>query len=74
MVRGVRAFALIDAVRVADNLAGFRLAEDHVQPGERHAPTADHVAQHVARAHAGKLIHVADQQQVRVRRDRFSRL
>ena len=68
--------SLVDAVGIRDDVAAFRLAEDRLQahhrrtgdPGPAFFSLAldglDHVTQHVACTDAGKLIDVADQQQV----------
>jgi len=60
---------VVDAVGVADDQAAALLAEDRLQPCDRDCAAADDVAQDVTRSHAGELIRVADQQQVRVRGD-----
>jgi len=70
----VRRFALVDAVRVADDLAGLCLAEDRVQPRDRTGAAVDHVVEHIARSHARELVHIADEQQVCVRVDGFQQV
>ncbi len=65
-LRRERHLPAIDAVRVGDDVRLHGLPEDHVQPDDGGALGGDDVAQHVARAHAGQLIDIADEQQVRV--------
>ena len=44
--------AVVDAMSVDDDVAGFILSEDCIQPGDVRDPTGDHVAQDVARTYA----------------------
>ena len=59
----VRHLAAVDPVRVGDDPAGGRLAEDLGQPHHRHRAGADQVGQHLARPDRGQLIDVAHHQQ-----------
>ena len=62
-----RRLAVVDAVRVVDDHALFVLAEDLRQLHRRDGAAVQDIAQHVARAHAGQLIAVADHDQPRAR-------
>ncbi len=59
----VRHPALVDAVRVGDDGAGGRLAEDLRQRANGHDAGVDHIPQHAAGADGRELVDVADQQQ-----------
>ncbi len=67
----VRGFTVIDAVRVDDNVAGFPLPEDDIQPRDMRQTAVDHIAQCIPRADARKLIDIAYQQQMTFRFQRF---
>ncbi len=62
-----RHLAAIDAVRVDDDVAILRLAEDRIEPRHRDYSAGDEVAQHVPRPHRRQLIHIAHQQEVTAR-------
>jgi len=61
----------VNPVRVADDQALGRLAENLGQPGGGYAAAVDQVAQDIARADRGQLVRVADQQQAVARFDRL---
>ena len=56
--------AMQDGMGGADDAAARALAEDGVQPRDRHEARGDEVVEHAARAHRGQLVDVADEQQV----------
>ena len=64
----------MDAVRVGDDVRVHGLPEDHVEADDGGPLGGDDIAQHVARAHAGQLVDVADQQQMRVDRHGFEQV
>ena len=64
----------IDAMRVGDDMRLHGLPKDYVQPDDGGAPGSDDVAQHIACAHAGQLIDIAHQQQMRVEGHGFQQM
>ena len=56
---------LVDPVSVGHDQAVLGLSVDEVELHDGHGAGIDHIAQHIARAHAGKLIDIADQEKVR---------
>ena len=64
----------VDAVGVGDDVAPRRLAKDLGQAHHGYRPRFDDVLQDVARTDAGQLIHIAHQQQVACRVDRFEQV
>ena len=64
----------VDPVGVDDDAGLLRLTEDPGQPHPRNGGGRQQVPQHLASPDRGKLVHVADQQQVRTRRDRLDQL
>ena len=65
IVSELRRLAPVDPVRVADDGALGRLAEDLGQADHRHHVGLDEIGENQARAHRGKLIHVADEHERR---------
>ena len=63
--------ALIDAVGVADDVAGVVLAEDLIKAGDVSDAAIDDIAQHIAGAHRWQLIDIADEEKVGCRLQRF---
>jgi hypothetical protein len=66
--RDERQFALVDQVGVGDDLRIGGLAEDARQARDRHHAAGDQVAQYVARANRGQLVHVPDKKYLRAGR------
>ena len=70
----LRDLAVVDAVGVDDDAGPPGLAEDLGQSHPRDGAGGEQVAQHLAGAHRGELVDVADQQQVRPGRDGLDQL
>ena len=66
-----RGLAGVDPVRVDHHPGLLGLPEDLGEPDPGDGVGGEHVAQHLPGADRGQLVHVADQQQVRPRRDRL---
>jgi hypothetical protein len=62
-----RQFALVDQVGIGDDLRTGCLAENGRQARNTGNAAGDQVAQHIARANRGQLVHIADKQDLRAR-------
>ena len=66
--------ALIDELRVIGNQAVLRLAENPIQYRDRHHSAVDQFIEHIAGAHAGKLVRVTHKNDPRVLTDTLEKL
>ena len=70
VARQLRHLAVVDAVRIAHDLALRRLAEHLVEADHGQALRCDQIGQHLARPHRRQLVGIAHQQQTRLFRQR----
>ena len=57
--------AVIDLMRIYDDIALRRLPEDPLKLHDAETPRSDNIAQHIPRPHAGKLVYIPNENETR---------